>query len=133
MSRENVEIVRSLYAALNRGDRERALGFAHPEVVLDATRNVLNPKTYVGIEGLRQWLTDMDDVWEEMHSERNEFIDAGDRVVVIGRLVGRGKGSGVEVGGPNATILTIRDGLVIRSETGYTDRREALEAAGAQE
>ena len=133
MSRENVEIVRSLFAALNSGDRERAIGFAHPEVVLDATRNVFNPKTYIGKTGLRQWLTDMDGVWEGMHSEQNEFIDAGDRVVVIGRLVGKGKGSGVEVGGPTATILTIRDGLVIRSETGYANRLEALEAAGVSE
>ena len=133
MSRENVEIVRSLFAALNSGDRERAIGFAHPEVVLDATRNVFNPKTYLGKDGLRQWLADTDDVWEGMHSEQNEFIDAGDRVVVIGRLVGKGKGSGVEVRGPTATIVTIRDGLVIRSETGYTNRREALEAAGLSE
>src|SRR5436190_23683230 len=133
MSRANVEVVRSLFAALNSGDRERAIGFAHPEVVLDATRNVFNPKTYVGKAGLRQWLIDMDDVWEGMHSEQNEFIDAGDRVVVIGRLVGKGKGSGVEVRGPTATILTIRDGLVIRSETGYANRLEALEAAGVSE
>jgi ketosteroid isomerase-like protein len=134
MSQENVEIVRSVYAALNRGDRERAIELAHPEVVLDATRNVFNPKTYIGKDGLRQWLTDMDDVWEGIHSEQNEFIDAGDRVVVIYRLVGKGKGSGVEVvGAPNAAVLTVRDGLVIRSEIGYTSRREALEAAGSPE
>jgi ketosteroid isomerase-like protein len=125
-----VELARRIFAALNRGDREKAIGFAHPEVVLDATRNVFNPKTYVGKDGLRQWLADTDDVWEGMHTEQNEFIDAGDRVVVIGRLVGIGKGSGVEVGSPNGTILTIRGGLLIRSETGYTNRREALEAAG---
>jgi ketosteroid isomerase-like protein len=133
MSQGNVEIVRSIFAALNRGDRETAIGFAHPEVVLDATRNVFNPKTYVGKDGLRQWLADTDDVWDGMHTEQNEFIDAGDRVVVIGRLVGKGKGSGVEVGRPNATVLTIRDGLLIRSETGFTSRGEALAAAGLSE
>src|SRR6266550_8926184 len=53
--------------------------------------------------------------------------------ILIGRLVGKGKGSGVEVGQPNATVLTIRDGLLIRSETGYTNRREALEAVGLSE
>jgi ketosteroid isomerase-like protein len=110
MSQENVEIARSIFEALNRGDRERGIELAHPEVVLDATRNVFNPKTYVGHEGLRQWLADTDDVWEGMHTEQNEFIDAGDRVVVIGRLVGKGKGSGVEVGQPNATVLTVEAG-----------------------
>ena len=133
MSQENVEIVKAVFEALNDGDRERAIGLAHPEIVLDATRSVFNPKTYVGRDGLRQWLADTDDVWDGMHTEQNEFIDAGDRVVVIGRLVGKGKGSGVEVGQPNATVLTIRDGLLIRSETGYTDRREALKAAGLSE
>jgi len=133
MSQENVEIVKAVFEALNGGDREKAIGLAHPEIVLDATRSVFNPKTYVGRDGLRQWLADTDDVWEGMHTEQNEFIDAGDRVVVVGRLVGKGKGSGVEIGQPNATILTIRDGLVIRSETGYTDRREALEAVGLSE
>jgi ketosteroid isomerase-like protein len=133
MSKENVELARRIFAALNRGDREKAIGFAHPEVVLDATRNVFNPKTYVGKDGLRQWLADTDDVWEGMHTEQNDFIDAGDRVVVIGRPVGKGKGNGVEVGSPNGTILTIRDGLLIRSETGYTSRREALEAVGLSE
>ena len=130
MCQENVEIVKAVFEALNGGDREKAIGLADPEIVLDATRSVFNPKTYVGRDGLRQWLADTDDVWEGMHTEQNEFIDAGDRVVVIGRLVGKGKGSGVEIGQPNATILTIRDGLVIRSETGYTDRREALKAVG---
>jgi ketosteroid isomerase-like protein len=133
MSEKNVEIVQKVFAALNRGDREEAIGLAHPEVVLDATRSVFNPKTYYGRDGLRQWLTDTNETWEGMHTEQNEFIDAGERVVVIGLLVGKGKRSGVEVGTPNGTILTIRDGLVIRSETGYTNRREALEAAGLSE
>ena len=133
MSQENVEIARSIFEALNRGDRERGIELAHPEVVLDATRNVFNPKTYVGKDGLRQWLADTDDVWEGMRTEQNEFIDAGDRVVVIGRLVGKGKGSGVEVARPNATVLTIRNGLLIRSETSFTDRREALKAVGLSE
>jgi ketosteroid isomerase-like protein len=133
MSQENVEFAKAVFEALNRGDREKAICLAHPEIVLDATRSVFNPKTYVGRDGLRQWLADTDDVWEGMHTEQNEVIDAGDRVVVIGRLVGKGKGSGVEVGRPNATVLTIRDGLLIRSETGYTSRREALEAVGLSE
>jgi hypothetical protein len=51
MSQENVEVVRGVYAATNRGDRERALGFTHPEIVIDATRRVFNPTTYVGMGG----------------------------------------------------------------------------------
>jgi hypothetical protein len=133
MSQENVDIVRSVFSALNRGDLETGLGFADPEIVVDATRRVFNPTTYTGVEGLRQMQADLDEVWEEFRFERFELIDAGDRVVVIGHLRGKGKSSGVEVEQPIAGIWTVRDGRVVRIEIGYTDPREALEAAGLEE
>jgi ketosteroid isomerase-like protein len=143
MSQETVEIVRTTYEAWdvlrwnlessNQGDVQRALALIHPEIVVDATRNVFNPATYAGMEGLRQMQADTDEVWEEVRTEGLEFIDAGDRVVVIGRLVGKGKGSGVEVEQPLAQIITVHDGRVVRWEIGYTHRREALEAVGLSE
>ena len=62
-----------------------------------------------------------------------EFIDAGERVVVVGRMRGEGKASGAEVDQSYAGIWTIRGGRVIRWELGYEDRRAALEAAGLRE
>jgi ketosteroid isomerase-like protein len=133
MSQENVEIVRRAFAALNRGDRETAAGFADPEIVVDATRRVFNPTTYVGLEGIRQWASDMDEIWEEFHAEVREFIDAGDRVVVILRLHGKGKVSRVDVEQSVAGVWTVRNGQVVRIEIGYTDPRQALEAVGLSE
>jgi ketosteroid isomerase-like protein len=133
VSQENVEIVRSAFAAWVGGDRERALDLAHPEIVVDATRRVFNPATYVGVEGVRRMFADMDEVWEEFRPDQLEFIDAGDRVVVIGRAIGKGKSSGVKVERSLAAIWTVRDGRVIRVETSYVDRRAALEAVGLAE
>ena len=133
MSQENVGVIRSAFAAVNRGDRETAIGFLHPEVVIDATRSVFNPTSYVGMQGIRQWMADTDEVWQRFGLEVSELIDAGDKVVVIGRLVGRGKASGVEVEQPIAGIWNVRDGRVVRVELGYTDRSEALRAAGLSE
>jgi ketosteroid isomerase-like protein len=133
MARENVEVVRSALAAIAVGDRERALAFFDPQIVVDATRFVFNPATYVGFEGLRQMAAATDETWEEIHTEAVEFIDAGDRVVVIGRLVGKGKGSGVEVARPTGQVWTLRDGRVVRWEIGYTDLSQALEAVGLRE
>jgi ketosteroid isomerase-like protein len=133
MSQENVEIVRSVLAAISAGDRDKALAFADPEIVVDMTRNVFNPATYVGISGLQRMIADMDETWEEIHTEPYEYIDAGDRVVVIGQLVGRGKGSGVEVERPTAHVWTVRNGRVVRWVLNYTNRSEALEAAGLEE
>lgn len=133
MSQQNVETVRSAFAAVNRGDRETAIGFLDPEVVIDATRSVFNSTTYVGMQGIRQWIADIDEVWGHFGLEVSELIDAGDKVVVIGRLVGRGKASGVHVEQPIAGIWTLRDGHIVRGEIGYTDRTEALGVAGLKE
>src|SRR5262245_19729691 len=97
MSRENVEVVRSVLAAWGRYEERSVLGLRDPGVVFDATRRRVNPKTYVGMDGLRRMLADRDEVWEEFRTEPDEFLDAGDRIVVIGSWVGKGRGSGVEV------------------------------------
>jgi hypothetical protein len=48
--------------------------------VIDATRRVLNPTTYVGIDGARQWFADMDAVWDRFGLELDELIEAGEIV-----------------------------------------------------
>jgi ketosteroid isomerase-like protein len=131
MSEENVTVVREALAGFNT--RDPALALADPDIVIDATRNVFNPGTYVGLDGIRRVLAGMDDTWEEMRVEPHEFLDAGERVVVIGKLIGKGKGSGVEVERFNGQIWTVRDGLVVRLEIGFTDRASVLEAAGLSE
>ena len=133
MSQENVEVVRRAYAALDRGDREAAFALADPEIFVDATRRVFNPRTYVGTKGIREMAADMDDVWDEFRFQPTEFIDAGDSVVVVSRLHGKGKGSGIEVEQSVAGIWTVRNGRVVRIEVGYTDVHEALEAVGLSE
>jgi ketosteroid isomerase-like protein len=133
MSQEDVEVVRSALTAANRGDREAALRFVHPAIVIDATRRAVNPTTYVGVEGVRRWFAERSEVWEDFRLEPVELIDAHDRVLVIGRLVGKGKASGAMVGQPVRGLWTVRHGRIVRGEIGYAHRREALEAAGLRE
>jgi ketosteroid isomerase-like protein len=139
MSQENVEVVRRLIEAWNRNEQERVVPlervvpFLDPDVIVDTTRRIINPKTYAGIEGIRAMLAERDEVWGEFRVEPDEFVDAGDRVVAIGRLVGKGRGSGVEVNQPIADVFTLHGGRVTRCEIGYSDRGNAFEAAGLQE
>ena len=102
-------------------------------MVFDGTRRKVNPKTYIGLEGLRVMLADRDEVWDEFRTEPQEFIDAGNRIVVVGRWVGKGKGSGLEVQQPTVHVFTLRNGRVVRWEFGHTNRREALAAVGLSE
>jgi ketosteroid isomerase-like protein len=130
MSQENVEIVRRLIEAWNSNEQDEAIAIVDPGVVIDATRRRVNPKTYTGRQGMRRMLADTHEVWEEFRMEPDEVRDAGDRVVAIGRWVGKGKDSGIEVQQPVADVFTLHDRRVIRLELGFTDRAEALEAAG---
>jgi len=41
--------------------------------VIDASRNVFNPNTYTGLDGVREWRAETDEIWEEMRLLPMEF------------------------------------------------------------
>jgi ketosteroid isomerase-like protein len=63
--------------------------------------------------------------------EADEFIDAGDRVAVVGHFRGRGKESGAELSVQVALVSLVSERAVVRVEE-YLDRDEALAAAGVK-
>jgi ketosteroid isomerase-like protein len=129
MSQENVEIARRGYDHYNR-TRELDYSLLDPEVVYDVSRRVFDPGVYRGHEGVREFTRLIRDQWETMRIEPQDFIVAGDDVVVVPvRLVGVGKQSGAETIANAAHLWTFRDGKVIRQTT-FQTRAEALEAAG---
>jgi len=85
-----------------------------------------------GRESVQRYYEMLDETWEEYHLVAEEFRDLGDRVLMLGRTVGRGRGSGVPVAAPWAGIFDFRDGKVWRAR-GYLDHDEALRAAGLTE
>ena len=61
--------------------------------------------------------------------EPEEFIDAGERVVVLARLSARGRASGVALVRRDGMVWTVRGGKAVRLD--YFNRpADALEAAG---
>ena len=131
MSQENVEVVRRLYGLWP--DRVLAAEeVLHPDVVIDVTRNVLTPALYHGFDGFRRFLEQVEEEWENLQVEPEEFIDAGDNVVVAVRMWGERRGSKMKAETGAFTIWTFREGLVLRY-TSYRTKRQALEAAGLSE
>jgi ketosteroid isomerase-like protein len=82
-----------------------------------------------GREGVERFVVDTNENWAELQIIAGEFRDLGDRVLVLRRMKGRGKGSGVPVDQPFETILDFRDYRVWRSRV-YLDHAEGLRAAG---
>lgn len=81
-----------------------------------------------GREGMSRYFAESEETWETFNASAEEFRDLGDRVLVLGRMRGRGRASGVEVDTEYAMVVEFRVGRVCRSR-GYLDRGEALRAA----
>jgi ketosteroid isomerase-like protein len=135
VSQENVEAMRTVYAAMARGDFWTAREVFDPDIAWEWSSGVsglTGGRVYRGIEGVetatRDWLA----TWEWFWQEAEEFLDAGDAVVVLTRMHGRPKGSEMEIGGTAADVWTFRDGKAVRFKS-FDDRAQALEAAGLSE
>ena len=133
MENHNVELVRVLLEAVNRLDAEGMMATIQPDYEFVPIMAALEGRVYRGREGVQQWLAEMETHWEYFECCPEEWHDLGDRVIVFGHWRARGRASGVEVDGQPATWLAwVRDGLLCRWRT-FTDREEALAAAGVTE
>src|SRR5690242_6345799 len=100
MSQENVEIVRRGFQAFKARDTATMLDSFSPTIEWRTAEDEPDPQTYRGFDGVLALISDWSQLWQEDFidaAEPQEFIDAGDFVVVPVRAVVRGKGSGVEV------------------------------------
>ncbi len=134
MSEENVEIVRGCLDAFNRGDMPASLKDVDPAFELHMDLGFPEgPTTHLGHDGFKEfWGGGPHERFAGFRLEPDEFIDAGDQVLVPVRAVGRGKGSGAKVEQAHFQAWTLRNCKVVRLDV-YADKAEALEAVGLQE
>jgi ketosteroid isomerase-like protein len=141
MAHENVEVVKALLPEPDANIiplfRDEAV-FAR---VVDAFRPLLTDdfqsvmvfpsesRVYAGPEGLRKNWLDWLEPWATYRTTIDELIEVGDRVVGLLRNYGRRQDMEREVELLAAAIFTFRWGKLARWED-YTDRAQALEAAG---
>jgi ketosteroid isomerase-like protein len=153
VSQENVEIVRTFFAAVDRAlqtwrpgdsvldamqggggdvppEASAALGYLSPEVEWNP---VFSGETYRGRLGLAKgW----DDLLEAAGNYSIRLLEAttldDDRVLAVFGPSLEGRGSGIHVDAAVFAVVTLQDRLIARVDE-FTERREALEAAGLSE
>ena len=133
MSQENVEIVRRMVEAYVSGDFETALAAYDPEVEFDVS---IRPEgeVYRGPEGVAEAMRTWTGKWDDFRVEVEEIIDAGgDRVLLVDRQTGRGKGSGAPLDQQTFSVFTIRGGKIVRVVWLPTREQAFREAAGLRE
>ena len=155
MSQKNVEVVRRMYEdgeaayygrieALHQANESGDFGeFAaateeliYPEFVLRTPEDSPFPEAgtgeWRGRGGFLRFVAGQAESFEAMSLEPEEFIDAGDKVVVPLRFGGRARYTGIEVKFAVVHVATLREGKLARLDI-FMDRAEALEAAGLSE
>ena len=152
MSKENVELVRRYFEAVERvlavywqGPRSFADSLRASEVrpeVADAMRywhpNIEWKSALIGItaHGYEDMMRGVDqflDAAQDYRVNVPEVTDLGDsQVLAVVRLAMKGKASDIAVNATIFPIVTVEDGLIIRIDE-YLERAEALEAAGFSE
>jgi ketosteroid isomerase-like protein len=138
MSQENIELVRRLYGELasegsapefERRLTDEALGqFLDPEIEWVPVAHSLQAiETYRGFDGVRRFWGEFLSTWDSYEVEPLSFHDAGDQVAVVVHIVGRTHA--LEVDETRSSLLTLRDGRVVRVQS-FADPDGAREAAG---
>ena len=136
MSQENVEVVRRIYGEWGRGNFREGAELYDPHVLL-----VVRPEfglasgegVYCGPDEVARYMREVFlPEWEGLAIAGDEFLDAGDSVVVHVHQHGTGRQSHAFGEVRYFQVWTFRGTSVIRIES-VMERAEALEAAGLRE
>jgi hypothetical protein len=128
MSAHNVDVIRRLLGAFNRGDFG-ALNELAADVELQDEPRIPGAGWNYGHQGAVEWAVKLWQVFGEFCLTIDEPMGAGEYVAVRWRAQGKGKRSGVEVDTSGYAVFTIKDRKV-RRLVFFDSRRAALEAAG---
>src|SRR5215208_2552875 len=130
MSQENVEFAQSVFNRWNAGEREFPDEEIHSDVVL--VSRILG-KAVRGRAGVRRYLREIDEQFDEWKMVIEDWRDGGDFVAALGHVRLHGRRSGVEFEQPVGILFEIRGGQLLRFETFLDEPADALKAAGLSE
>jgi len=126
----DVELVRRIVDALNRGDVEAMLADMHPDFEWCPLETSPMARVYRGHAQVRDYVEDWLSTFERVRLELEDPAEVGGRVVATVRGRARGRGSGLELDNRFCQVWTVRDGVAVAMEE-HPDRAQALAAIGA--
>src|SRR5229473_8559486 len=116
--KQMIVALRAAYAAFNRGDIDAAVKPLDAQIEWSEPAEFPGGGTYQGRESAKQYLAQSRAAWAEVTSEPEQFISAGNRIVVLVharvRARDRAKGSNEWQDVRLADVYTFRDGKAIQ-------------------
>jgi uncharacterized protein len=130
MSQEKVEIIRRMYDSFEKGDVPAVLGQMDQQIEWREAENFIyadgNP--YVGPQAVLEGvLMRIGSEWDNFAVTPEEWLDAGNHVVVLGTYTGKHKETGREVRAQFAHVWGVKGDRVVRFQQ-YTDTKQFAEA-----
>jgi ketosteroid isomerase-like protein len=129
---EDVETLRSAYAAIGRRDWDAVFRDVHADFELKTPDRSPGAGSYRGRVQAARAFEDFFEPYEAVVVEPEKFIRREDRIVVFFVQRARPTDSSATVEVRAAHLWTMRDGKAVRCEI-FPERERALEAAGVSE
>src|SRR5271155_626643 len=131
MSQENARLVERAIAAINARDIEGYRACCTENVKLETPMAAVGG-VYEGIDGIRRFLTDIEDAVPDWRMEVDglEEVDR-ERVMAFLRNSSTGRASGVLMASSQTNVYDLVDGKISHIRI-FVDRQEALKAVGLE-
>lgn len=129
MSEEDVRALRRIYEAFSRWDVEELVRDLAHDIEWSLPDSIPWGGTRHGHDGVRSFASVSQDHVEGRWADPDDFLDAGDRLVVLGRMRGRARASGTDFEIEFAHVWTVTDGMASRLRA-YFDTAPIIAALG---
>jgi anti-sigma regulatory factor (Ser/Thr protein kinase)/ketosteroid isomerase-like protein len=124
----NMRVVRDLFEAFAARDVTRTISLVDRGVMMEPLSTPVERRTpYLGVDGLRRYLRDLDETWQEFDVSIDELRAAGDHVAALGRIHARREN--IVADDPAGFAFKLRDAKIVWAKV-YRSQEEALAAAG---
>jgi ketosteroid isomerase-like protein len=127
VSSEKAAAASKIVERLNAHDPEGLARLLHADFEFFSLLASVEGTSYRGVDGLRKYFAEIESTWEDTRFELDEFHETGERALVVVRVLGRARASGVPLDQRTAQVWTWREGKVWRNVV-YLDADEAREA-----
>jgi anti-sigma regulatory factor (Ser/Thr protein kinase)/ketosteroid isomerase-like protein len=124
----NLRVVRELFDAFAKRDVARTVELVDRGVMMEPLSTPVERRSpYLGVDGLRRYLADLDATWDEFEVTIEDLSAGEDYVVAIGRIYARREN--LVADDPAGFAFRLRDGKVVWAKV-YRSPEEAVAAAG---
>ncbi len=109
-----LDVIKRIYQHLGEGDLDSILALCDEEVewVVNGASTSDVTGAFRGIEGVRSFLATVDKAWMLQFSAPREFIEAGNKVVVLGEAKGKERATGESFQNRWVHVFTMRNGRI---------------------